>query len=128
MSGKWLKGSTQFIGASGGTADTAWYKVLIEEAFLWIPALIAVIVIPFLFRTLELFIPWLLVLGFCIMMEMASGAVYDRYILLICPLLAASLGALFSKIVPGKPSALFVAFILSLPSVGRSNRRRPWLC
>ena len=52
------------------------------------------------------------------MMEMASGAVYDRYILLICPLLAASLAALFSKIVPGKPSALFVAFILSLPSGG----------
>ena len=62
------------IGASEGTADTAWYKVLIDEAFLWIPALVAVIVIPFIFRTLESFIPCLLVLGFCIMMEVASGA------------------------------------------------------
>lgn len=51
-------------------------------------------------------------------MEMASGSLYDRYILLIWPLLAASLGALFSKIVPGKPSALFLAFILSLPPGG----------
>ena len=106
------------IGASGGTVETAWYKVLIDEALLWIPALIAVIVIPFLFRTLKSFIPCLLVLGFCIMMEVASGSLFARYILLIWPLLAAGLGALFSKIVPGKPSGLLLAFILSLPPGG----------
>src|SRR4029077_9200824 len=73
---------------------------------------------PFLFRTVESVIPVFFVAGFFALMGMASGVVYPRYTLLISPLLAASLAALLSKIVPPRPGALLVAGILSVASGG----------
>jgi hypothetical protein len=106
-------------GGNARSLEAPWYQWLIyDEALLWIPGLLSVLIIPFLFRGPESFIPPFIVLGFCLLMGMASGSVYPRYTILIFPLLAASMAAMLTGTLPRKSIAVVVAAIFCLISGG----------
>ena len=88
-----------------------------REAIVWIPALLSVAALPFIFRRFPAFIPAVVVFAFMFLVSMASGNVYDRYTLLILPFLAASLAALAAKVLPGV-LCLFLAIGLCLVDGG----------
>ena len=100
----------------GSTAESRqWYKILVaDEALLWLPAMLSVLVIPFVFRSLEALVPVAILLAFLAMMVTASGYIHHRYTLLVLPVLAASLAALLTRILPGRATALAAAVGLSL--------------
>jgi hypothetical protein len=99
----------------GSTAESRrWYKILVaDEAILWLPAMLSVLVVPFVFRSLEAWVPAAILLVFLVMMVTASGYVHHRYTLLVLPLLAASLAALLTRFLPGRATALAAAVGLS---------------
>ena len=88
------------LGKTGKHKD--WMAVFYRrEAIVWIPAMISVTFLPFVFRRFPAFVFTAVVFGFLLVMSMASGNVYDRYALLILPFLAASLAALSAQFLPG---------------------------
>lgn len=87
------------------TADVSeiglqWLESLLRDgAGLWIPALLSVVLLPFVNRKPEALIPFVLFAAFAIAMTLASGKTYDRYLLQILPILAAVLAVVLSRAV-----------------------------
>jgi len=100
------------MGSTGQSSQ--WYRLIVsDEAILWLPAMLSVFVIPFLFRSLEALVPAAIVLVFLVMMAIASGLVHHRYTLLLLPLLAASMAALLTRLLAARVMAMAVAVGLS---------------
>jgi 4-amino-4-deoxy-L-arabinose transferase-like glycosyltransferase len=100
-----IKPVTQFHG---------WYDIFVSaEAVVWIPAIIATLILPFVFKKFEAFVPVFIFLGFCLVVGKASGFVHHRYALLTLPFLAASLAALLARVLPGRITVLACAVGLS---------------
>ncbi|AHF00295.1 ArnT family glycosyltransferase [Thioalkalivibrio paradoxus] len=107
---------------SGGLADVEmqwWQWILRDGAGLWIPAIAALFLLPFLVRRPEAFLLPLAAVGFALMLTLASGMTYERYMLLVLPILAASLGVAMARMIPWQglvvPAALLLAFWAGAP-------------
>ena len=85
-----------------------------SDFFLWLPAMVAILVLPFMRRRLETLVPALLFALFCASMTLASGRIFDRYLLQAFPLLAAALGAALALVIPYRPLAAAAALTLAL--------------
>lgn len=106
----------RFAPVSGkvGILQIEWADWLLgSEWSLWVPAMIAAALLPFLFRTFESSVPPALCAGFFLMMLLASGSVYSRYVMLILPLLAVSLACLLAWATPRAPLAVLVAIAIA---------------
>ena len=92
-----------------------WWQWIIRDGMgLWIPAILSLFMLPYFFRKPESFVPPFLFFCFVIMMTFATGRIYQRYLLLILPVLAAGFAALLARIVPGRVFAVVVACVLTL--------------
>lgn len=91
-----------------------WLGWLYQNNFyLWLPAILALAILPILYRRVEFFIPVLLVALFCLAMTLASGRVFERYLLQVFPLLAAVLGVAMAMAIPGRATVLGAAVLLA---------------
>ncbi|AGA31996.1 hypothetical protein TVNIR_0285 [Thioalkalivibrio nitratireducens DSM 14787] len=96
-----------------------WQWILRDGAGLWLPAIAALFLLPFIVRRPEAFFLPLAAAGFALMLTLASGMTYDRCILLVLPILAASLAAILARLIPWRglvvPVALLLAFWGGMP-------------
>jgi hypothetical protein len=87
-------------------AQASWSNGLWREAVLWAPALILLMLGPWLLKSWQSLVILVLVACFLTVMATASGKVYGRYVLLILPLLAAHSAATAARLIPGAVSLL----------------------
>lgn len=101
----------------GDEADTHlrwWLWFIRDGAGLWIPAMLSLFALPVIYRKPESLILPFLFLVFALLMTMATGNLYPRYLLIILPVLAACLAAVLNRIVPAGIFAVFLACILGV--------------
>lgn len=98
-----------------GVAKEQWWQWLIRDgAGLWIPAILSLFMLPYFFRKPESWVPLFLFCCFAILMTLAIGSIYPRYVLLVLPILAASLASLLARIIPVRVFAAVIACVLTL--------------
>jgi hypothetical protein len=96
-------------------SQTKWWTWLFEgDVLLWLPAVLAMTALVFFRRRLETIIPAVLVAVFCVTMTLATGRIYERYILHALPLLAAALGAALALAFPFRTMVLGAALFLAV--------------
>lgn len=94
--------------------QTQWLQWFISDnLFLWVPSIIAAFLLVF-YKKFEYLIPFVSLILFSILMTMASGDIYSRYILQILPILAASLSIILTDHIPNKAILLGGTLILTL--------------
>jgi len=100
-------------------ARRSWHTVLLSsEALLRIPAILALLVLPWVLRRMDLLpLPFLLV-AFAIATVFSSGYVSPRYSLIFLPLLMAALAVVLIKVLPGRALPLLVIAALALSTGG----------
>jgi 4-amino-4-deoxy-L-arabinose transferase-like glycosyltransferase len=97
----------------GGGRRRSWLTVLLSgEVLLRVPAIIALLALPWLLRRMELVSLPLMLVGFAIVTLFASGYISPRYSLIFMPLLMATLAVVLIKTIPLK--VFVVAIILAL--------------
>jgi branched-subunit amino acid transport protein len=96
------------------TQEQWWQWFIQDGAGLWIPAILSLFILPYCFRKPESFVPPFLFCCFAILMTLVIGSNNSRYVLLILPILAASLAALLARIIPVSISAVIIAGVLTL--------------
>lgn len=80
-----------------------WHTVLFNgEYFLRIPAILAVLALPWILHRMDLFPLPLLLIVYVIATAFAAGYISPRYTLILMPLLMAALAAVTIKLLPGK--------------------------
>jgi 4-amino-4-deoxy-L-arabinose transferase-like glycosyltransferase len=85
-----------------------------DAVWLWIPAILALILLPRFCRKPESLIVPLLVICFVVLVTLARGSVHPWYLLLVLPLLAVSLANLIAKIFPSGVFCVFIALVITL--------------
>jgi 4-amino-4-deoxy-L-arabinose transferase-like glycosyltransferase len=82
------------------------------EKYLWLPAIASLFIGIFFVRTWQIFIVAGLALLFFILMFAAGGKVYDRYLLVVLPLLAVNLAVVLATLTRYAPVAAGIAAVL----------------
>jgi 4-amino-4-deoxy-L-arabinose transferase-like glycosyltransferase len=89
-----------------------WLWFIRDGAGLWIPAILSLFALPLVSRKPESISLPVLFVAFAMLMTMATGEIYSRYLLIILPVLAASLAAVFVRIIPAGSIAVLLACVL----------------
>lgn len=105
--------------AEGGGRRRSWDTVLLSgEPLLRVPAIVALLALPWVLRRMDLLSLPLLFVAFAIATLFASGYISPRYSLIFMPMMAAALAVVIIRFLPGKVWPVIAILALAVTKGG----------